>query len=562
VISLRREGKVPRRVAAALLVLYALLYIFPLGWRPVTSPDEARYGEIAREMLASGDWISPRFNGVRYFEKPVLGYWLNAASLAALGENAFALRLPAALATGLTALIVFLLARRFLTPLAASLATCIFLTTFLVGGVGTLAVLDALLSLFVTAALAAYYLAIVEERAGRRYAWLAACGAACAGAFLVKGFVALAIAVVVATPYLIARRRWPTLFASPWLPIVTAAALALPWALAIHAREPDYWHYFFWVQHVQRFAGTDAQHAQPFWYYLAYLPLTGWPWILFLPAALSGLRRSRVASDGERAFLWYVAAWALLPVLFLSLAHGKMQTYILPCFAPLAILLAAGLERYFAEKDRRAVRIAGAVMAVALVTLLGAALTMQTMRGGDSLYGSTELAKLVVLGGALICGAGCAAVVVRRASRASALAAVAGVSAAVLVPLQLALPDRLLELFAPVTAIAHYASVPRDALIVSEASLFGATAWALKRDDIYVISPGEIEYGLSYPESGHRWLKGAMLARLIDENRGRREILIVGQSSSAPGIEPQLPAHAKRSEQGRVTFWRIAASAS
>ena len=92
-----------RRGAIALLALFALVYLLPLGIRPLASPDEVRYGEIAHEMIVSGDWVSPHFNGARYFEKPVLGHWLNALSVAALGESPYAVRLPVALATGLSA---------------------------------------------------------------------------------------------------------------------------------------------------------------------------------------------------------------------------------------------------------------------------------------------------------------------------------------------------------------------------------------------------------------------------------------------------------------------------
>src|SRR5262249_48844072 len=128
---------VARRGAVVLLVLFVLVYLLPLGVRPLASPDEVRYGQIAREMIMSGDWVSPHFNGVRYFEKPVLGHWLNALSLTALGENPYAVRLPVALATGLSALIVFLLARRFLARSTAVLSTAIFLTTVLVAGCGS-----------------------------------------------------------------------------------------------------------------------------------------------------------------------------------------------------------------------------------------------------------------------------------------------------------------------------------------------------------------------------------------------------------------------------------------
>src|SRR5262249_8770856 len=159
--------------------LFVLVYLLPLGVRPLASPDEVRYGQIAREMIASGDWVSPHFNGVRYFEKPVLGHWLNALSLTTLGENPFAVRLPVALATGLSAVIVFLLVRRFLARSTAVLSTAIFLTTVLVAGCGSVAVLDAFLALFVTAAVGAYYVAITATRRGERYAYLALCGVAC-----------------------------------------------------------------------------------------------------------------------------------------------------------------------------------------------------------------------------------------------------------------------------------------------------------------------------------------------------------------------------------------------
>src|SRR5215813_1182164 len=154
---------VSHRGTIALLVLFSLVYLLPLGVRPLSSPDEVRYGEIAREMIASGDWVSPHFNGVRYFEKPVLGHWLNAISVATLGESRFAVRLPVALATGLSALIVFLLARRFLSRSTAVLGSAIFLTTVIVSGCGSVAVLDAFLALFLTAAVGAYYVAVTAQ---------------------------------------------------------------------------------------------------------------------------------------------------------------------------------------------------------------------------------------------------------------------------------------------------------------------------------------------------------------------------------------------------------------
>ncbi len=102
-----------RKSCVVIIGIFLFLYILPLGVRPIIIPDESRYAEIPREMIASGDWIVPRLNGLRYFEKPVMGYWLNALSIKLFGENAFAVRFPSASATGLSAFLIFLLIRRF-----------------------------------------------------------------------------------------------------------------------------------------------------------------------------------------------------------------------------------------------------------------------------------------------------------------------------------------------------------------------------------------------------------------------------------------------------------------
>lgn len=543
-----------QRGVLVLVALYLLLYLLPLPVRPLASPDEVRYGEIAREMLVSGDWVSPHFNGVRYFEKPPLGHWLNALSLAVFGENAFALRLPVALATGLAALIVFALARRFLGVSTAVLATAIFLTTFLVAGVGTFALLDAFLALFLTAALAAYYLAL-RAADGERRAWLIACGAACGAAFLVKGFLALAIPVIVAVPYLAATKRWRDLVATPWWPIAVAAIVAAPWSVLVHLREPDFWRYFFWVEHVQRFTADDAQHAAPFWYYVAYLPLTGWPWILLLPAAAIGLRRS----SGDRDFVGYLIVWALLPFLFFSASKGKLATYLLPCFAPLSILLAAGLERYLAAGYMRAWRFAAGIVALAFVAVLALLLAAQSGALGAVPFGAGEGGRLALLVVALIVGVagGIAALAARESRVRIGGIAVAGV--ALLAPLHFALPRQALDNFAPSAAVARYAG-GTNAVIVSDAPLVGTAAWVLKRTDIYVASPGEIEYGLTYPEAKERLLDGPKFGALLAANRGRRDVLLVCVPSTEEDLKAWLPSNAQRAQHGNVIVWRVPAT--
>jgi 4-amino-4-deoxy-L-arabinose transferase len=503
-------------------------------------------------MLVSGDWVSPHFNGVRYFEKPILGHWLNAASLALLGENNVAVRLPVALATGLMALFVFFLTRRFATSSGAMLATGIFLTTLLVWGCGTVAVLDAFLALFLTAALALYWLAIQEPDGRRRVVYLALCGAACGAAFLAKGFVAWMIPVVVVGPYLAARREWRTLLTSPWIVIAVAIAVALPWSVLVHMREPDFWHYFLWVQHVQRFAGEDAQHTRPVWFYFAALPIAAWPWLPFLPAAILGLR----GGARDKAFLWYVAAWAVMPLLLLSLTKGKLITYILPCFPPLAVLLGVGLERYLAAGGRRAFRAAAA--AVGLAFLAGVALLLAAQAGalGAPPYAPAASAKaagaLCLLAIGLVGGA----IAFFNSRPIARFLGIGAAGASVALMLQLVLPQSVNDSIAPITVMEGLVVAP-DTIVVADASLFGAAAWALKRDDIYVTNEGEIEYGLDYPESRHRWLHGAMLRELVGQNSGRHEVLVICRCDDECEIASQLPPNTRRTKRGNVVLFTV-----
>jgi 4-amino-4-deoxy-L-arabinose transferase len=198
-----------KKISAILLLFFFLfVYILPLGSRDLLVPDETRYGEIPREMIAGGDWVVPHFNGLRYFEKPVLGYWVHAGSLLLFGDNNFAVRLPSALAVGLSALMVFMLVRRRdrndtgEDALPALLAALIYLSCFEVVGVGNIAVLDSLFSFFLTGTITAFYLASEAPRGGKREKYfLLLAGVSCGLAFLTKGFLAFAVPVMALAPY-------------------------------------------------------------------------------------------------------------------------------------------------------------------------------------------------------------------------------------------------------------------------------------------------------------------------------------------------------------------------
>jgi 4-amino-4-deoxy-L-arabinose transferase len=246
-----------------------------------------------------------------------------------------------------------------------------------------------------------------------------------------------------------------------------------------------------------------------------------------------------------------------MPFLFFSASKGKLLTYVLPCFAPLSILLAAGLERYLASGRTRAFRIAVGLAAAVLALLLVLLAASQRGAFGAPAYGVGEHAKLAAMAALLGVSLVCAVIAFRSKQPRARLFAFTGAAIAFFLPLDTVLPQRAVDLFAPSTAIAHYAATPADTLLVSDASLAGAVAWELKRSDVYVINPGEMNYGLSYPEASHRRLVGTKLAELIAANRGAHDILILCEPDTEKEIDPQLPPSAQRSSDGRVRVLRI-----
>ena len=170
-------------------LFFVVAYLVPLGGRPLVPPDEFRYAEIPREMMDSGSYAAPHLLTVRYFEKPVLGYWMTAGSFKIFGQNAFALRLPCALGAGLAAFLIFFLVNQTLRDdKLAALASMLFLTSGLVYSVSTFAVLDSQTTGLITGILVTSFLAVLEPGfTRRRVLLLALCGLFAGLAFMTKG---------------------------------------------------------------------------------------------------------------------------------------------------------------------------------------------------------------------------------------------------------------------------------------------------------------------------------------------------------------------------------------
>ena len=528
-----------RKTPILLLLGFILVYLLPLGFRPMVVPDEVRYGEISREMIATGDWIVPRLNGLRYFEKPVMGYWLNGLSMLAFGETPFAVRFPSAAAAGLSALMIGLLIRRASgSAVSGIMAPLIFLTCFLVVGTGVFSVLDGMLAMFLTMAMTAFYFACEAPRGSwKEKGLLALFGICCGLAFLTKGFLAFAVPVVAIVPYLLWAGRWRDLLRMAAIPMAAAVLVSLPWAVAVHLKAPDYWNYFFWQEHVKRFMAEDAQHKASFWTYFAAFPVAALPWSVLIPASVPGMDRSRTGSPLFR----YALCWFVFPFLFFSAASGKLLTYILPCFPPFAILLTTGLAACSGKMKCRAVN-GGLIALIVLFSalLLGLVIIQATGAGGFIPYVHTwkTLAAAAALTGLVLCL--CIALKQRTVEGKMLLLALG--TAIFLSTIQLVLPDDTIEHKAPGALLLRNASrVQPETVLVSLEDPLRAVCWFYKRSDVFQLGGGgELAYGMAYPDGRHRRLDEAQFASLVNDHaRGR--VVLVGKFKHYRKWKKKLP---------------------
>lgn len=349
---------------------YFLIWLFlgavPLFLRPLWEPDEARYAEIPREMLATGDWLTPRLNGVLYFEKPPFQYWLSALSMKLFGVNGPAARLPLALATLILLWCAWRLARRLGAPRpiwAAFMAGTTLLGFICHQNLTLDALFSALLVLSLVAALEAVQ---ARFQGGTREAagWTVLAFGANALALLTKGLAAPVLLGGVLlgslpwcwkTPAL--RRAVVRLLLDPlgWL---VFCLVGVPWFLLVQQANPDHARFFFLHEHFARFSSTvhsrqGSNNAVLDKLYFAGILLVGLlPW---LSAAFCGLNRAtravwrRSGPQSEQAPLhrWTLSVLILafaVPFLFFSLSGSKLPPYILPVLAPL-LALACAFER-------------------------------------------------------------------------------------------------------------------------------------------------------------------------------------------------------------------------
>ena len=334
-----------RRLQVILLLAFGLIWFSNLEYRKLVNPDEGRYAEIPREMVASGDWTTPRLNDIKYFEKPALQYWATAAAYNLFGEHQWTARLWSALTGLLGVLLTFFSGRRLFdqeTGWNAALVLGSSLLWVLIAHVNTL---DMGVSFFLAAAVYAFVLAqrdaadARQRRNGMLAAW-----AALACAVLSKGLIGLVLPGAALVLYILIERDWrllARLHLAPGLGLFLL--ITVPWFVAVSLANPEFARFFFIHEHFERFLTRAHGRYQPMYYFIPVLLAGMLPWTTMLIDALARAWKR----DPERQFQAqrFLLVWAAVVFLFFSASSSKLVSYILPMFPALALLIGARLPQ-------------------------------------------------------------------------------------------------------------------------------------------------------------------------------------------------------------------------
>ncbi|MCH8618593.1 glycosyltransferase family 39 protein [Undibacterium sp. TS12] len=369
------------RTLWALAIGFLVVWFYMLGARTLVPTDEGRYAEMAREMLASGDWITLRLNGIKYFEKPPLQNWMNALTFAIFGLGDWQARLWTGMNGLLGVAAVAYTGNKIFSRRVGIVAALVLGSSFWWAGMGHVNSLDMGLSGMMTLALCGLLVAqmAAADSATERNAMLV-CWAGMALATMSKGLIGFVLPGAVLVIYTAVNRDlglWKRLHMVKGL--LLFFAITAPWFILIAIKNPEHPHFFFIHEHWDRFTSDVHKRGGP-WHYFIPLMIVGiTPWIgVMLQGLWSGLRDKAEGFQPKKLLL----IWAVFLFVFFSISGSKLPGYILPIFPAVALLIACHLE----QTNNRSIKIAGILFViVGLAGAIGVAFYLNKLDGVDSI---------------------------------------------------------------------------------------------------------------------------------------------------------------------------------
>ena len=356
------------------LILLGLLAIFislsDLGYRRLANPDEGRYSEISREMVVTGDFVTPRLNGLKYFEKPPLQYWATAVAFTLFGESEFTARLYTALCGLGCILLIAYTGKRVFDEETGILAGVVMLSTPFFMAMTGIVTLDMGLTFWMTLAVSSFLISQHDPAQLSRSRWLWLAWAAMAAAVLSKGLIGIVFPAAALFFYCVFQRDFRLLFKLEWgRGSLIFLAISVPWFVIVSLRNPEFPQFFFIHEHFERFLSTVHRREQPWWFFFpilfaGFLPLA----VALMPACFAGWRRTASTSGESGTFspIKFILIYSAFILLFFSKSGSKLPSYILPMFPVLALVMGTYLRA--AEPKR----LAWLVLPVFPLSLVGA----------------------------------------------------------------------------------------------------------------------------------------------------------------------------------------------
>ncbi|EKU36848.1 MULTISPECIES: glycosyltransferase family 39 protein [Acinetobacter] len=344
------------------LLIFLPIWLFVLSWiRPLSVPDEGRYGDISRSMFESGDWLIPRINSLPFMHKPPLLHWLSSIFMELFGMHIWVLRLVPVLAGTLMLVSLFLFVRKHISERVAQLTAVILGTNLLFFGSSEYINHDLLLASWITVSV----LCFVDFTISARKSILFLGYFAGAAAFLSKGLIGVLIPGMILLPWLLYTKQWkkiPSLL-NPFA-ILFFILLVSPWLYAVQSKYPQFLHYFFIDQQFSRFSSKEFNNKQPWCFYLIILMFSFLPWILSsrfqsIKAVFQNYKQS--------ALLALLVWWFISVTVFFSIPPSKLAGYILPAVPPLAIFLALVINQVIKSDYKTKLQVWGLPIFIMLV---------------------------------------------------------------------------------------------------------------------------------------------------------------------------------------------------